>query len=63
MGEHLSDRLFAASGIASVALMLAGVGIGAAGGRQFATITSTPTEIADAVAHPVGTAVWTGAYL
>ena len=63
MDEHLSDRLFAASGIASVALMLAGVGIGAAGGRQFATITSTPTEIADAVAHPVGTAVWTGAYL
>ena len=54
MDDHLSDRLFAASGIASVALMLAGVGIGAAGGRQFATITSTPTEIADAVARSCG---------
>jgi len=63
MDERLSDRLFAASGIGSVALMLAGVGIGAAGGRQFATISSTPADIADAVAHPAGVALWAGAYL
>jgi hypothetical protein len=63
MDERLSDRLFAASGIGSVALMLAGVGIGAAGGRQFATISSTPADVADAVAHPAGVALWAGAYL
>jgi hypothetical protein len=63
MNERMHDRLFAASGIASVALMLAGVGIGATGGRQFATITSTPAEIADALATPAGAAVWAGAYL
>ncbi len=63
MDERLSDRLFAASGIGSVALMLAGVGIGASGGRQFATISSTPADIADAVAHPAGVAFWAGAYL
>jgi hypothetical protein len=63
MDERLSDRLFAASGIGSVALMLAGVGIGASGGRQFATISSTPADIADAVAHPAGVALWAGAYL
>jgi len=63
MDERLSDRLFAASGIGSVAVMLAGVGIGAAGGRQFATISSTPADIADAVAHPAGVALWAGAYL
>jgi hypothetical protein len=63
MNERMHDRLFAASGIASVALMLAGVGIGATGGRQFATITSTPAEIADALASPAGAAVWAGAYL
>ena len=63
MNERVHDRLFAACGIASVALMLAGVGIGATGGRQFATITSSPAEIADAIAQPAGAAVWAGAYL
>ena len=63
MHERISDRIFAASGIASVALMLAGVGIGATGGRQFATITSTPAEITNALAKPAGAAVWVGAYL
>jgi hypothetical protein len=63
MNERMHDRLFAASGIASVALLLAGVGIGATGGRQFATITSTPAEIADALATPAGPAVWAGAYV
>jgi len=63
MNARTQDRLFAAAGIASVALMLAGVAIGAAGGREFATISSTPTQIADALAKPAGAAVWAGAYL
>jgi hypothetical protein len=63
MNEWMHDRLFAACGIASVVLMLAGVGIGSTGGREFATITSTPAEIANAVAEPVGAAAWAGAYL
>jgi hypothetical protein len=63
MNERIPDRLFAACGIASVLLMLAGVGIGSAGGRQFATITSTPAQITNALAKTAGTAVWVGAYL
>ncbi|MFL5962433.1 MAG: hypothetical protein ACJ757_06020 [Gaiellaceae bacterium] len=63
MNERIHDRLFAASGIASVALMLAGVVIGSTGGRQFVTVTSSPSDIAEAIAKPVGTAAWTGAYL
>jgi hypothetical protein len=63
MNEHPQDRLFAACGIASVALMLAGVGVGATGGREFATISSTPAHIAHVLAKPAGTAVWIGAYI
>jgi hypothetical protein len=63
MNAHTHDRLFSASGIASVAVMLAGVGIGAAGGREFATISSTPTQVARALSKPAGTAVWAGAYV
>jgi hypothetical protein len=63
MNERTQNRLFAACGIASVALMLGGVGIGALGGREFATISSSPTEIANALAKPAGTAVWAGAYI
>jgi hypothetical protein len=63
MNERTQDRLFAASGIASVLVMLAGVAIGATGGREFATISSTPAQIAHALAKPAGPAVWVGAYL
>jgi hypothetical protein len=63
MNERTQDRLFAASGIASVLVMLAGVAIGATGGREFATISSTPAQIAHAFAKPAGAAVWVGAYL
>jgi hypothetical protein len=63
MNERTQDRLFAASGIASVLVMLAGVAIGATGGREFATISSTPAQIAYALAKPAGPAVWVGAYL
>jgi len=63
MNERTQDRIFAACGIASVALMLVGLVIGAAGGREFATISSTPAQIAHALAKPAGTAVWIGAYV
>jgi len=63
MHERTQDRLFAASGIASVVLMLAAVAIGATGGRQFTTISSTPAAVAKAVASPVGVTVWVGAYV
>ena len=63
MNVRLSDRLFAALGIASVVVMLAGVGIGSTGGREFATISSSPAQITAALAKPAGTAVWVGAYL
>ena len=63
MNEHTQDRLFGACGIASVLLMLAGVAIGAVGGREFATISSTPAQIAHALAKPAGNAVWAGAYV
>jgi hypothetical protein len=63
MNERMQDRLFAGCGIASVGLMLAGVLIGAAGGREFATVSSTRAQIAHALAKPAGTAVWVGAYI
>ncbi len=63
MEERTHDRLYAAAGIASVVTMLAGVAVGAAGGREFATITSTPSEISRALAKPAGDAVWAGAYI
>jgi hypothetical protein len=63
MNDALQNRLFAGFGIASVVLELAGVAIGALGGRQFATISSTPAQIQAAFAKPVTTAAWVGAYL
>jgi hypothetical protein len=63
MNERTQNCLFAACGIGSVVVELAGVAIGAAGGRQFATIGTSPAGIAKAVAGHAGTAVWVGAYL
>jgi hypothetical protein len=63
MRNEMRDRLYAGAGIASVVAMLAGVGIEAAGGRKFPTVTSSPDEVAKALAHPAGTMVWAGAYL
>lgn len=57
------NRLFAFFGIGSVVLELGAVGIGAIGGRQFATISSTPAQMQAAVAKHVTTAAWVGAYL
>jgi hypothetical protein len=63
MKERTQDLVFAVCGIASVVVMLAGVAIGAAGGREFATATSSTSEIAKALATPAGNAVWAGAYV
>ena len=63
MNERLQDRIFAGLGIASVVLMLAGVGIGTIGHNRNLTISSTPAEIADALAKPAGIAMWIGAYI
>ena len=63
MRNEMQDRLYGAAGVASVVAVLAGVGIEAAGGRTFPTVTSAPGEVAKALAHPAGTAVWAGAYL
>ncbi len=63
MNERISNRVFGAFGIASVVLMYGAVAIGALGGRQFATISSSPAHIAHVLAKPAGTAVWVGAYV
>ena len=64
MNERANDRLFAGCGIAFVVLTLVGVVIATVGGKTHnLTISSTPTQIAHAVAKPAGTAVWIGAYL
>jgi hypothetical protein len=55
--------LFAAFGVGSVVAELAGIAIGAAGGRPFVTITSSPADLRSAYATSVGTAAWIGAYL
>jgi hypothetical protein len=61
--HHSHDRLFAALGIGSVVAELAGVAIGAVGGRQFVTITSSPADIRAAFEKPVTTAAWVGSYV
>jgi hypothetical protein len=64
MNEPTHDRLFAGCGIAFVVLTLVGAGIATVDGKTHnLTITSTPTQIAHAIAKPAGTAVWIGAYL
>lgn len=57
------NRLFAAFGIGSVILELAGVAIGALGGRPFVTITSSQADVRAAFANPVSDAAWVGAYM
>jgi hypothetical protein len=55
------DRLFAACGIAFVALELTGVAIG--GKTHHLTVSSTATGIAHALAKPASTLSWVGGYL
>lgn len=63
MNARLQDRLFAGLGLASVVMMLAGVAIGSAGHDRNITISSTPAQVAHALAKPAETAYWIGAYI
>jgi len=63
MNDTRHPRLFAAFGIGSVVAELAGVAIGAIGGRPFVTITSSPADVRSAYDGSVGVAAWAGAYL
>ena len=64
MNERTHDRFFAGCGIAFVVLELVGTIIAMTAGKTHSlTISSTPAQIAHAVAKPVGTTVWIGAYL
>jgi hypothetical protein len=61
MNGRTHDRLFAACGIAFVALELVGVAIG--GKSHHLTVSSSATQIARALAKPVGTLSWVGGYM
>ena len=63
MNDRQQDRVFAGAGIASVVLMLAGFGIGSIGHSRTLTISSTPAQVARALADPAGSATWVGAYI
>ena len=64
MNERTHDRLFAGCGIAFVVLDFVGAMIAMTAGKTHGlTVSSTSAQIAHAVAKPVGTAVWIGAYL
>jgi hypothetical protein len=63
MKNSIHTRLFAAFGVGSVVTELAGVAVGAAGGRPFVTITSSPSDVRSAFDTSVGVATWVGAYL
>jgi hypothetical protein len=64
MNERTHNLLFAGCGIAFVVLELVGSIIASVGGKTHnLTISSTPPQIAHAVAKSAGTAVWIGAYL
>jgi hypothetical protein len=63
MSTQQQDRIFAGFGVASVALMLAGFGIGSIGHSRTLTISSTPAQVADALSQTAGSATWVGAYV
>lgn len=64
MTTRLNDRLFAACGIAFVALELGGTFLAMASGKTHdLTVTTTNAKLAAAIAKPVGTGVWAGAYM
>ena len=64
MNSRLYDRWFALCGIAFVALELGGTFLAMAAGKTHdLTIGSSNADIARAIAHPVGDAVWAGAYM
>jgi hypothetical protein len=64
MTARLHDRLFAACGVLFVVLELGGAFIAMGTGKTHdLTVSSTTSDIASALAHPVGTGTWVGAYM
>jgi hypothetical protein len=63
MKGRTQDRLFAACGIASVALVLVGSFVGSGGGQPSYTLSSSSAHIANELAKPVGLVGWAGAYM
>ena len=64
MTARLHDRLFAACGIVFVVLELGGTFLAMASGKTHdLTVGTSTAKLAEAIAHPVGTGVWAGAYM
>jgi hypothetical protein len=63
MRERPQDRLFAACGLVSVVLLLAGSFLGSAGGQPSYTLGSSSAHIAHELAKPVDPLGWAGAYV
>jgi hypothetical protein len=64
MTERLHDRWFALCGIAFVVLELGGTFLSMATGKTHdLTVGSSTAAVARAIATPVGTGVWAGAYM
>jgi hypothetical protein len=64
MNARLHNRLFAACGIAFVALELGGTFLAMATGKTHDhTVTTSTAKLAAAIARPVGNGVWAGAYM
>ncbi|HJQ75520.1 MAG TPA: hypothetical protein VJ814_11565 [Gaiellaceae bacterium] len=64
MTARLHDRWFALCGVLFVVLELGGAFLAMGTGKTHdLTVSSTTSDIAKALAHPVGTGVWIGAYL
>lgn len=64
MTARMHDRLFALCGVLFVVLELGGAFIAMGSGKTHdLTVSSTTSDIAKAIAHPVGAGVWAGAYM
>jgi hypothetical protein len=64
MAARVGDRVFALCGILFVVLELGGAFIAMGTGKTHdLTVSSTSSDIAKAIAHPVGAGVWVGAYM
>jgi hypothetical protein len=64
MSARVHDRLFAACGIVFVVLELGGTFLAMASGKTHdLTVTTSSAKLAEAIASPVGTGVWAGAYM
>src|SRR3954453_16696643 len=57
------SRLAPLAGVLFVVLELAGVAVGAAGGRSMAALGDSKAKILDSFSGSIGAGVWVGAYL